>query len=330
MRGVIVIFIILYSLFLNGLMAQGIDVLENGRPVIQVFSNLHHSRNEKGKTTEFQLIRSYLGYNLNYNDNFSAKVVFDVAPPNEESSLDYHAFMKEASLTYKKDKLVVKFGVIPMKQFLLIQDIWGYRYIMATFQDKNKFGPSNDLGLNIEYKFTDIISTDIALSNGEGFKRAQTDNKMRYGTGITLKPTEKLFFRLYGDIIPHLDTIQATASLFVAYHLKNNYTIGAESSYQKNNKFVDNHKIYGISIFGNYQFTEKIGVFSRYDILKSNIEEGQSNPWNNTENGSIYMIGLEFAPLEHVKFSLNGRYVSNEDRTVGKQTSVYLNVLYKF
>ncbi|MEN8137385.1 MAG: outer membrane beta-barrel protein [Bacteroidota bacterium] len=311
-------------------MAQGIDVLENGRPVIQVFSNLHHSRNEKGKTTEFQLIRSYLGYNLNYNDNFSAKVVFDVAPPNEESSLDYHAFMKEASLTYKKDKLVVKFGVIPMKQFLLIQDIWGYRYIMATFQDKNKFGPSNDLGLNIEYKFTDIISTDIALSNGEGFKRAQTDNKMRYGTGITLKPTEKLFFRLYGDIIPHLDTIQATASLFVAYHLKNNYTIGAESSYQKNNKFVDNHKIYGISIFGNYQFTEKIGVFSRYDILKSNIEEGQSNPWNNTENGSIYMIGLEFAPLEHVKFSLNGRYVSNEDRTVGKQTSVYLNVLYKF
>lgn len=327
------IFTLSFTLFLlivtTNISAQDFYILKNGQPIIKVFTNVHHTSSEVGNFTGFELKRSYLGYKINYNNYFSAKVVFDVAPPSDDNTLDYHAFLKEASLNYKSEKLNVNMGVIQMLQFYLIQKVWGHRYIMATIQDKNKFGPSNDLGISGSYKFTRWIEADLSISNGEGYKRIQTDQQLKFASGITLKPIENVIFRLYGDISTHADTAQATASLFLAYHKKGKYTIGIESNTQLNNKYVENHQKLGTSVFANYQITSNVGVFGRYDILTSNIEKNQEHPWNEHDDGELYLVGVEYSPLKNVKFALNGRINIHSEETLGTDKSIYLNVLFK-
>lgn len=43
--------------------------------------------------------------------------------------------------------------------------------MMKSFQDEYKFGSSADLGVSVAYKFNKVVSADVIVANGEGYKK---------------------------------------------------------------------------------------------------------------------------------------------------------------
>lgn len=95
-------------------------------------------------------------------------------------------------LSWTPGNFTLDFGLVKTEQFSLQESFWGYRYILKSFDDEYKFGPSADMGIIGKYRFNDYISADLSFTNGEGYKKINKDNNYRYGAGVTLTPVTVL------------------------------------------------------------------------------------------------------------------------------------------
>ncbi|MBN2519214.1 MAG: hypothetical protein JXB17_01815, partial [Bacteroidales bacterium] len=280
-------------------------------PFATIFSNSHII--SKGGNTDyaFEISRAYLGYGYNFSKTLSGKINIDIGTPEVtigdslegKTSLDYTAYLKTASLIYKKEKLVVDFGLIGLKQFKESENIWGRRYIYKSFQDNVKMGSSADLGLTVTYQFLKFLSADLTVINGEGYKELQSDSIFKYGAGVTANPLEGLTLRLYCDLMGE-DDFQNTIATFAGYQ-NDKLSAGFEYNIQNNNKMKSGYNFSGFSLFGSYQFIKQFEVFARYDNLSSVILAGASDAWNIKKDGQAFIAGIEYTPVKGIKISPN-------------------------
>ena len=145
----------------------------------------------------FELDRSYLGYQYDLSKGLQIKGVMDIGQSDDVS--DYHriAYIKNAQISWKTGKLTLTGGLISTIQFNMQEKFWGYRYIMKSFQDLYKFGNSADLGISATYKFTDWLSADAIVVNGEGYKKIQKNDGLQYGLGATIEPFKGFRFNFF-------------------------------------------------------------------------------------------------------------------------------------
>ena len=148
-----------------------------------------------------------------------------------------------------------------------------------------------------------MISTDLILSNGEGYKNLQFDTRYRVGAGITLIPVESLSLRGYYTIYTG-EIQQMIFSVFAGYTMRN-FRIGAEYNHQLAYRFIEGHNRFGYSVYSTYTFTEKWEIFARYDQLYSNIVPEEDYPWNLANDGSAIIAGVQFTPIRFVHLALN-------------------------
>ena len=119
---------------------------------MKIFANYNSDTESEFK--EFELKRSYLGYSYQFDDNFSAKITFDVGSNSGGSA--YTAFLKIASVNWKvSDKISLDAGMIGTKNFKFMEKSWGKRYIEKSALDKYKWASSADAGISGTYKFSD-------------------------------------------------------------------------------------------------------------------------------------------------------------------------------
>ncbi len=300
----------------------------NGKPLILVFSNFHTNFTDGESSSAFEVQRAYLGYEHSFSEEFSGKVVLDVADPGNGSKLEMTAYLKNALLQYKKGNFTALFGLISTTQFKTSEKVWGNRYIEKSFQDAHKFNSSADLGFSLEYKFTDFISADFSVVNGEGYKKLQSDDLFRTALGATVKPIDNVVARIYVDQIGD-EVKQNSLATFVAYQTKT-FTFGAEYNYQKNFGMVDSENLYGTSFYVNYVPGGNIKLIGRFDNLKSNTLSGDSNSWNINKDGQLILVGLELAPAKGVKVAPNFRGWNPADDNQKFTSSLFLNVQVKF
>ena len=171
-----------------------------GKAIVQVFGNFHSGFGTGNDDRGFELDRSYLGYEYDFGNGLSAKAVMDIGKSKQVD--DYHriAYIKNAMVSWKRGNLTLNGGLISTTQFNFQEKFWGYRYIMKSFQDEYKFGSSADLGISAAYKFTNWLSADAIIVNGEGYKKIQVKDGLNYGLGVTLTPIKGLQIRLYGGL----------------------------------------------------------------------------------------------------------------------------------
>ncbi len=272
----------------------------HGKPVILVFSNVNASFNNEGNSREFEITRAYLGYEHNFSKTLYAKVVMDVGDPGV-GGLEMTAFVKNAYLMYYNKGLKAHIGMIPTDQIVLPEKHWGHRYIYKSFQDEYGFGPSADLGAGIEYSPAKFISIDASLLNGEGYKKIQSDSSFKTTFGLTLKPVGGLVLRGYYDIMKR-NYAQTTIALFAGYTYKT-FSAGLEYNLQKNNRMMLQNDFSGISAWASMQFAEKLSVFTRYDYLWSETITNETSPWNYSNDGSLFLAGLDYSPVRGVKIA---------------------------
>ena len=269
-----------------------------GKAIVQVFGNFHTGFGRTNDDRGFELDRSYVGYQYDLGKGLQIKGVMDIGQSDDVN--DYHriAYIKNAQISWKTGNLTLNGGLISTTQFNMQEKFWGYRYIMKSFQDLYKMGSSADLGISAAYKFTDWLSADAIVVNGEGYKKIQKNDGLMYGWGATLTPVEGLSMRVYYGLNEGSDDTQAdiqNLATFIGYKGKV-FSLGAEYNRIWNAKNKEGNDYDGFSIYTSAHLNKKLDAYLRYDRCLDG--EGQTG----------IMAGLQFKVGKYVKIAPNYRY----------------------
>jgi len=199
---------------------------------------------------------------------------------------------------------------------------------MKVAQDQYGFNSSADLGVSAEYKFSDKISADVILENGEGYKINDVDSVLKVGVGVTLHPVKELTIRGYYDNMAKKSATQQTAAIFADYTNKK-FNLGAGYDYQTDAKLKSGQDWSAFSAFGSYFFSAKTNLFARYDNLSSVKVGSAANPWNNAKDGQLFMAGLEFIPVKGIRIAPNYQLWKPRDNAKSNISTVIVNVEIK-
>ena len=296
-----------------------------GKPIVTVFANYHAGLGNANKESGFALDRAYLGYQFSLTEKLSGKVVFDMGSTKVDGAdLERVAYIKNAMLSWKTGDFTLDFGLIGLEQFNVQEKFWGYRYIMKSFQDEYKFGSSADMGILGKYKFAKWLSADITISNGEGYKKLNGDNKYRYALGATLFPVKGLTVRAYYDIAGKNgdgEGIESQQNLaFFAGYKHKLFSLGAEYNQMFNTKSKEDKDQNGYSAYSTVKLAEKFDAFGRYDNLAS------KDDWSRAD-GQRILIGIQYSPIKQLKIAPNFSTWNPRD---GKSSAfAYLNIEFK-
>ncbi len=277
----------------------------SGKPIVTIFNDFAYNTSNSKSNAAFELSRAYFGYGYNFSQNFSGKIVFDVANSAGLNPSAFTAFLKNAFVEYSDRLLTVDMGMIGTSMFSLQEGIWGKRYLAKTFQDQYGFGSSADLGVSAKLQLAPQVSIDAQLLNGEGFQKVQADSTLKVAAGLTVKPVTNLVARVYVDYMKK-NVAQKSFNAFLAY-TGENLTLGAEYDMQVGNKMIADHNFSGISLHATYKTSKSMTIFARFDDLTSKKIGSSTSGWD-TADGQLYMAGLEFFPVKGVQVSPNIRY----------------------
>jgi hypothetical protein len=230
------------------------------------------------------------------------------------------AYIKNAQISWKHDRLTLHGGLISTTSFKVQEDFWGYRYMKMVLQDYYKFSSSADLGISAAYKFTDWFSADAIVVNGEGYKKIQSNSGFNYGLGATLTPIEGLQLRLYGGLNQgngNNGEDVVNLATFIGYKAKN-FSIGAEYNHKINSLKTSSYDQSGLSMYMTILLSEKVNLFTRYDELSS------IDSWYSKDE-SAAIVGADFTLGKHIKLSPTFRLGMPKAADMPNNYSAYIN-----
>lgn len=306
---------------------------KKGSAIITIFSDFHsgfgHVNNDRG----FDLDRAYIGYRYKLPHNLEIKAVMDFGHFKEINEYQRVGFIKNALATWKYKNLTLSGGLISTTQFKIQESFWGKRYIMKSFQDEYKFGSSADLGISAEYKFNKIVSADVIVVNGEGYKKLQIDEGVQYGAGLTLTPMKGLIIRGYASYNEAAESLKEGADIpeeikgitnlaFMTGYKNAHFSIGAEYNYMFNTKYTDGNDKSGISLYSTINLSKNISLYGRWDYLTS------KDSWDISADGMNGMAGVEFKLGKYIKLSPNFRIWNPKSDGVKNSCYAYMNASF--
>jgi hypothetical protein len=328
MKKILPVLVFMLLIFQSGY-SQSIE--PPGKPITEIFTDFHLNINDTAYTG-FSLNRAYLGYQFVPGDKFTGKIILNVGSPEDlapGSTPHRYSFFREVSLTWSDGKFSVTGGITGTRMFQYQQTFWGKRYIANTYQSLNGYGLVADLGLVVEYKFSDIVSADYTLMNGEGYANIQLDNNLKNSLGITITPDSHLAIRIYDDIIRKEGVWQDLLIAFVGF--KNDlFTIGSEISYKSNIDLTRGHNLWGVSSTGGVNITKKTELFMRYDYAASVRLTGDLYPWNYLNDGSFIIAGFQFTLSPNVKIAFDYQGKHPYESGAKERGLIFVNALFKF
>jgi len=302
-----------------------------------LYSSFNYSKSTLFPTsTGFRMPTALFGYKKNINDNISGTIILDVTrttssfmvydtsgqvlPISYFEGSKYTAFLKMAEIKWDiTPKWTFSAGLLLNSQYLTVQDkFWEHRYVEVTFQELNRFGMPADFGMRLTYKPNKKLKINAGVFNGDGpFKYQDESSSFLLSANLEYRPTESLILKVYyaKDFAGDVGSDKDVFSSFLGLKLKK-LTVGLEYDYVKNLFYVLSDAS-GFSGFITYDFTEKIELFYRYDIL-SHL------------SSTVYqynIAGLQFSPNEKFKISANYRY---SDYIGVYYNQIYLNFGLKF
>ena len=295
-----------------------------GKAIVQVFANFHTGFGAEKKNLGFELERSYLGYEYKFKDGLSVKAVMDIGKSSDVSDYQRIAYIKNALVSWKKGNMTLNGGLISTTQFNFQEKFWGYRYVMKSFQDLNKFGNSADLGISVAYKFADWVSADVIIVNGEGYKKLQLNKGLNYGLGLTLTPVKGFNIRLYGGFNDNTEEGKkdiVNMAAFIGYQ-SDKFRIGAEYNHMLNASYKGGNDQFGYSIFGSAKVAKFADVYARFDDLYS------KNNWNISKDERTAIIGAQFKVCKYVKIAPNFRMSLPKADGAENKYSAYLSCYF--
>lgn len=296
-----------------------------GKVYGKIFSNFHYLFGEENNYEGFELKRAYLGYKYQFDNNFSAKILLDAGNPGDNSKYEYTVFVKNAFLKWSKNDISLRFGIFTTNSFIEQQRLWNHRYVYQVFVTQYHFDNSADMGVSLDYKLSTNFSFDASITNGEGYKKNQKNDKYKYSIGLSYK-NRGFIARLYTDIKTKDDydyinnddskivdsrKDQYSILLFLGYKSEK-FSVGAEYNNLSNFNFIKDQNVDGYSIYSTYKFTKRQHIYGRFDYINS--DEDSLN---------TIILGYEISPISQIKISPNIRIIE-------KSKFFFLNLQIQF
>lgn len=285
-----------------------------GKVVIETFTHFGASLPEKGAMgAEFNLERAYLGYEYQMNDNWSAKVVYDMGK-GDDTKLQRSGYVKNAFVSYHKGALRLNAGLTGTKAFNEQEKQWSYRYVYKNIMDDRKWASSADLGLVAELKATDWMNVDLSMMNGEGYKMVQLDNQFQYGLGLTFKPVKGLQLRVYMDAKTAMDTATQKSLAFSGGYKSDIISFGAEYNMMWNQGDSEGHNLNAFSVYATGHLNKAIDIFARYDNGSSASDANDG--WRYGHNGQTTILGMQWKINKMVCLAPNFRATFDDNENI--------------
>lgn len=273
-------------------------------------TNIENKSNGTKKTpsgTGFDIKRFYVGIDHKFNDTFSANITTDFQYSSAIGATEL--YIKKAYLDMKvNDQLDVRFGSTDLPWVPYAEGIYGYRHIENTLTDRTKFGTSADWGVHASGKLPGgVFSYAVAVVNGAGYKSPLRGKGMDVEARVSAK-IDKINLAI-GGYTGKLGkdtqgaTTYHTANRFnaLAAYVDPKFRVGVEyfsAEDWANVATVASDKSDGYSLFGSYNFTDKISAFGRYDHVKPNKDTASS------KKDDYFNIGVQYSPTKIVDFAL--------------------------
>ncbi len=271
-------------------------------PYIYSYTDFRHSL--KTDTSYFKQEKLLVGINFRINENWSGQVRLDVIRyDNKQNPNRLTPYIKPGNITYKKGKFTVDGGILLSSQMNDQLKKWENRYIYRTFQDKQSFGWTNDLGIRTQYKVSPDFIVEAGILNGKGYRNLSLSFPLKYTGAIIFSPNEKLFFKAYTDTYKK-NIPQSTLATLFDCRKEGKYSFSFEYNYKWNYNFVAGENRYGISLYSTIHFFENFAFISRLDKL---YIKSPKTDFNNLEsiNNNLYLLGLQYQPLKQVRIAVD-------------------------
>ncbi len=326
--------IIAIALF-TGINAQEKEAFKpHGKVEGRIFTNFNADVTGDGDAKGFELKRAYLGYQYQITPEIKAAVKLDVGGSEfilNDAEAQY-AYFKTAAVYYEKDNWFVAFGLHDTYQFKVQEKLWGKRYVLPSMLDQQKFDFSADIGASAAYHFENV-SLDFSLFNGEGYKQLQQDDAFRGSIGVTgYLLDKKIILRGYSDYSSrdvHLASYTAFAGLDM-----DKWSLGAEYTIQKNYIYTDGHDRNAYSLFGQYNFTPRFGIWARIDGITSDFTSSEDADYIHKVqgiDGTYFYPGLEYIIVpKHLKASFNYHHHVDDTAAKDEDGQIYFNLEIRF
>ena len=185
------------------------------------------------------------------------------------------------------------------------------------------------MGLSIDYKFSDRISADLAVFNGEGYTKLEADSTFKTAVGLTVKPIEGITVRGLYDYISKRDATQQTKAVFLGY-ARESISVGAEYNHQDDFGLRKGRQLYGTSFYSTWKPSSQVKIFARYDRLRSNKLANAGQTWNYSSEGNLLIAGVEYSPVKGIKLSPNYRGWNPSDASRSFASTFILNCEIRF
>lgn len=268
------------------------------------FTDFHNTFSAGRNVSVFEVTRSYFGYEYSYSKTISGRILIDATTQTIDGKVMMTGYLRNAYLQYDNGRLTVRAGLIGSEQISMAEKSWGYRYIAKPVIDASGMIFPVDLGFLVKYKVSEMVTFDLSVVNGRGYKDITPDTTFRLASGITFTPVKNLLFRGYYDIMGQAGTRQWTASFSGAY-IGSRFTLGAEYLIQNNHLMTEGHNYSGVNIFTSLKLKEKYSLFGRFENFGSVTVDGETEPWNLNKDGSKFIFGFDYSPTRGIRISPN-------------------------
>ena len=245
----------------------------------------------------FALSRTYFTYKTDISDELSFKFQTDVgAIDNAETSVDgedvdnddrWTAFLKKAQLDWRvNSNMKISMGMIGMNMLNVQEKTWGNRFLYKSAMDKYGFSATADLGFAISRKDGNVTSS-FMLSNGEGYKESQVDDKNKISVQVVLGPTTLKNNDDYNFGLVYSKVEDEKVTGFFSGWVREKIIAGFEYNTKDNGSTTDDL----ISIYANYDINDELTAFVRVD----SFDEDTDTIGGETD---VQMLGVIWSPTK--------------------------------
>ena len=254
----------------------------------------------------FSIDRAYFQYTDDISDELFFKLRYDVGRDSDENGdTKLSTYLKNAYVDWKVDNIgKLSFGLLSTISYSIQEKTWGYRFISKSSIDKAGFITTADFGVGFSKKYGEF-DLNIQLLNGEGFKKQDSDEKIK--TYIRLMKGESNLSKNnginYGIILTSYEGVDGdedNENLFGIFSgwSKNRLRLGFEyytfESWHSNTNMLETELL--TSINANYTINGNFDIFMRHYTLETDgLDDADSAEtligavWNPTK-------GLYIAP----------------------------------
>ena len=236
-----------------------------------VFYNYTRELNSEGFNA-FNMKRAYLTLVNDLTEEVSYKVTYDMGDNGDENA--HAAFLKVAMVNWTTSVGDVSLGMQGMNMFKTMENTWGHRFISKMPMHKYGFSSSADLGIGLSQVFG-AISTSALITNGAGYKKAETDSHKKFSFHAVYGEKElknQEGFNIGGSLsFEPYDIDEFTVKNITVTGLFSGFSgFGFRGGLELDSKKNSNVMNQIISLYGTYQVVENFSLLARLDKVDIN------------------------------------------------------------